>query len=174
METKQDFINGLRRALTGKISPEEIEEHIRYYEEYITAETQMRGSERDVLNMLGNPKLIAMSICAADAAGERSADGQRVGYGESASNRYQEEGFSGFQEGYSDYNESGKREKDSRPFIFRHPKITIALIVAVVILVIILFIALAFSLLKLLWPALVVIVTAVLLVRLITYLQDHI
>ena len=65
METKQEFIDGLRRALTGRISQEEIEEHIRYYEDYITAETRIKGSEQEVLNALGNPKLIAMSICAA-------------------------------------------------------------------------------------------------------------
>ncbi|MBQ7766326.1 MAG: DUF1700 domain-containing protein [Lachnospiraceae bacterium] len=171
METKQDFVNGLRRSLTGKISAEEIEEHIRYYEEYITAETQMRGSEKAVLDLLGDPKLIAMSICAADAAGECSADGHQA---RNTGNRQCADDYTDFHNGYNAYGESQEHKKDDRPFIFRHPKITIALIVAIVILIIVLFIALAFSLLKLLWPALVAIIAVVLLVRLITYLQDHI
>ena len=44
METKQDFINSLRRALTGKISADELEEHIRYYEEYITTEGRINSA----------------------------------------------------------------------------------------------------------------------------------
>ena len=66
METKQEFIDGLRRALTGKISQSEVEEHIKYYEDYITAETRKNGSEKAVLDALGSPSLIAMSICAAE------------------------------------------------------------------------------------------------------------
>ena len=59
------------------------------------------------------------------------------------------------------------------PFVFRHPKLTLGLIIAGVILVIILFLALAFSLLKFLWPAIVSIVSILLLVHLIVYLRDH-
>lgn len=162
METKQEFIDGLRRALTGKISQSEVEEHIRYYEDYITAETRKNGSEREVLDELGSPSLIAMSICAADAAEER-VKGAEEAYNAS-------EGYYSNDE-YRGYEEERKTAK--MPFIFRHPKLTLGLIAAGVLLVIILVIALAFSLLKFLWPAIVSIVSILLLVHLIVYLRDH-
>ncbi len=157
METKQDFINSLRRALTGKISADELEEHIRYYEEYITTEGRIKGSEQVVLDMLGDPKLIAMSICAADAAGERSGGAETEHY-------YNE------QRVYGEKND--EPEKDERPFIFKHPKLTIMMILAGILIVVILVLALAFSLLKLLWPVLLVIAVAMLLIRLAVFLRD--
>lgn len=166
METKQEFVNGLRRALTGKISQSEIEEHIRYYDDYITAETRKTGDEKAVLDALGNPSLIAMSICAADAADDRARGVESTN---SASDGYYSDNNA-----YQDYESDKKgREKDGRPFIFRHPKLIIALIVIGILLLFVLFIALAFSLLKFLWPAIVSIVTILLVIRLIVYLRDN-
>ncbi len=161
MGTKQEFIDGLRRALTGRISREEIEEHIRYYEDYITAETRIKGSERAVLDALGDPKLIAMSICAADEAGMQGKSENKAsntGYGDSYSydrkDSYNRTGYYG--QGDNRNDERYGNTKDSRPFIFRHPKLTITMIIMVILVVVVLFIALAFSLLKLLWPVIVV------------------
>ncbi len=182
METKQEFIDGLRRALTGRISQEEVEEHIRYYEDYITAETRIKGSEQDVLDALGNPKHIAMSICAAGEAEKQSKAGYKAnntGYG----NKSAYEDIDGNESTYSDdysYESDDRmnsrrngRTKDSRPFIFRHPKLTIAMIVMVILVVIVLFIALAFSLLKLLWPVIVVVAIVMLIVHLMAYFNNN-
>ncbi len=178
METKQEFIDGLRRALTGRISQEEIEEHVRYYEDYITAETRIKGSEREVLAGLGNPKHIAMSICAAEEAemqsrtGYKSSDG---GYG----NKYAYEDIGGNEDAYGYRSDDGlngrydERTRDSRPFIFRHPKLTIAMIIMIVLVVIVLFIALAFSLLKLLWPVIAVAALVMLIVHLMAYFNNN-
>lgn len=163
METKQEFIDGLRRALTGKISQSEVEEHIKYYEDYITAETRKNGSEKAVLDALGSPSLIAMSICAADAAEER-VKGVNDPYNASETYYSNDNAYQGYEE---------ERKSEKMPFVFRHPKLTLGLIIAGVILVIILFLALAFSLLKFLWPAIVSIVSILLLVHLIVYLRDH-
>ncbi len=168
METKQEFIDGLRRALTGKISQQEIEEHVSYYEDYITAETRIMGSERDVLDLLGNPGLIAMSICAADAAGEHANSGYNA-----AEDAYGNYNAYNNETTYSSDNKNGASQKDSRPFIFRHPKLTIALVLVVVVAIIVLVIALAFSLLKLLWPVIVVIIVVALFVRLFVFLGDR-
>lgn len=166
METKQEFIDGLRRALTGKISHSEVEEHIKYYEDYITAETRNMGNEKAVLDSLGSPSLIAMSICAADAADD-CARGVENAYSTSAGYYSENNAYQGYES-----DEKG-RERDGRPFAFRHPKLTIALVVIGIILLFVLFIALAFSLLKFLWPAIVSIVTILLVVRLIVYLRDN-
>ena len=178
METKHEFIDGLRRALTGRISQEEIEEHIRYYEDYITAETRIKGSEQEVLTGLGNPKHIAMSICAAEEAEMQS----RTGYKSNNSgydNKFAYEDVGGNEDAYgyrSDDGLNGRRDehtKDSRPFIFRHPKLTMAMIIMIILVVIVLFIALAFSLLKLLWPVIVVAAIAMLIIHLMAYFNNN-
>lgn len=171
METKQEFIDGLRRALTGRINQQEVEEHIRYYDEYITAEMRMGRAEADVLKELGEPRLIAMSIC---AAGEAAGGNTK----ENATNRYQR-GYDGYEE-YEDYQgqrgDTGRDENsgiDSRPFIFRHPKLTIALVIVAILIVIVLVIALAFSLLQILWPVILIVVIIGLVMRLMAYLRDR-
>ncbi len=172
METKQEFIDGLRRALTGRISQEDVEEHIRYYEDYITAETRIKGSEQEVLEGLGNPKLIAMSICAADEAGMQNKGGyssNNTGY--TNDYVYEDNGNSNADEYASDSmnNERNGHSRDDRAFIFRHPKLTVAMIIIGILVVIVLVVALAFSLLKLLWPVIVVAVIVLLIVRLMAY-----
>lgn len=178
METKQEFIDSLRRALTGKIGQGEIEEHIQYYEDYITAETRIKGSEQEVLNVLGNPKLIAMSICAADEAGMQSKAGYKAnntGYGDEYA--YERgNSYNGAEYYENDDNINGERysdAKDDRPFIFRHPKLTITMIIIGILAVIVLIIALVFSLLKLLWPVIVVAIFVILIVRLAAYFSNR-
>ena len=64
--TKQDFILELRMVLSGKLDSSKIDAHARYYEEYINAEVRNGKSEKEVLEMLGNPRLIARSILDAE------------------------------------------------------------------------------------------------------------
>ncbi|MBE5869580.1 MAG: DUF1700 domain-containing protein [Lachnospiraceae bacterium] len=64
--TKQDFLNELRSLLTGEIEQKAVEEHIRYYEEYISARIRQGEAEEEVLRQLGNPRLIARTIVDAD------------------------------------------------------------------------------------------------------------
>ena len=64
--TKQEFLNELRMALSGKMGSLQIDNHARYYEEYINAEIRKGKTEEEVLAMLGNPRLIARSILDAE------------------------------------------------------------------------------------------------------------
>lgn len=59
---KQDFINGLRIALNGKVAPAAVEENIAYYSDYIDTQIEMGKTEREVLEALGDPRLIAKTI----------------------------------------------------------------------------------------------------------------
>ena len=43
--TKQDFLDGLRRSLSGGLAAEEVSEHIRYYSDYIDSQIRMGVSE---------------------------------------------------------------------------------------------------------------------------------
>ncbi len=71
--TKQEFLEKLRLALSGKQSVAEVQEHINYYEDYINTEIRKGGSEEEILAALGEPRLIAKTILdAADIRDEQS------------------------------------------------------------------------------------------------------
>ena len=60
--TKNEFLDKLRVALTGKVSSALVEENMTYYKEYIDSQVRMGRSEREVMEMLGDPRLIARTI----------------------------------------------------------------------------------------------------------------
>lgn len=71
--TKQEFLDELRQALSGEVSPEAIMDSYRYYATYIEDEVCGGKSEEQVVEELGRPSLIARSIIAAQT-GEREVD----------------------------------------------------------------------------------------------------
>lgn len=153
IKTKQEYIDGLRRALTGRIGVNELEGHIRYYEDYITVEGRLRGSEEAVIESLGDPKLIAMSICAAEEAADAKESG--VHYSEGV---------------FEEHARRGDGGDDSRPFFLKHPRIVFWAIIALVIALVILLAVVAFWLLKILWPFILILIIAVIVARLIIFL----
>ena len=60
--SRQDFIDALKRALYGKIEDFTLADHIQYYEGYIAQEIASGKSEQEVLNELGDPRLIARTL----------------------------------------------------------------------------------------------------------------
>lgn len=74
--SKQEFIDKLRLALSGKVSAGLVEENVSYYEEYINTQVRMGKSQEQVLETLGDPRLIAKSIITAnEGAVSEGADG---------------------------------------------------------------------------------------------------
>lgn len=59
---REEFINELRIALQGQISQARVNEHLRYYENYIIDESRKGRSEQEVIAALGNPRWIAKTI----------------------------------------------------------------------------------------------------------------
>jgi uncharacterized membrane protein len=59
---RQTFIDTLRRSLYGKIADSLLEDHIRYYDGYFAQEMEKGRSEQEILEELGDPKLIAKTI----------------------------------------------------------------------------------------------------------------
>lgn len=59
--TVTEFIEILRNSLVGEIPDYEIEDNLRFYENYIRNES-INKKEEDVLEQLGNPRLIAKTI----------------------------------------------------------------------------------------------------------------
>ena len=58
----EHFIDTLRRALYGKIGDYTLQDHIRYYEDYIRQEMGKGRTEQEVLQELGDPRLLARTI----------------------------------------------------------------------------------------------------------------
>lgn len=71
--TKQEFLEELKNALSGEVSPEIMMDSYRYYANYIEEELRRGRTEEEILEELGKPSLIARSIIAAQS-GERVAD----------------------------------------------------------------------------------------------------
>jgi uncharacterized membrane protein len=57
---KKEFIDILRQSLIGEVSPEVIEENVRYYDQYINS--RVTGEEAQLFAELGDPRLIAKTI----------------------------------------------------------------------------------------------------------------
>ena len=68
---KDEFLQTLRRALNGNVPPRVVEENIRYYDGYISDEVRKGRSEEEVIDEIGDPRLIARTIeDTTDGAGE--------------------------------------------------------------------------------------------------------
>lgn len=129
--TRELFIDTLRRALYGKIDDYTLTGHIQYYENYISQEMAKGRSEQDVLEELGDPRLIAHTIL--DAAGAGNAE-----------------------EAYTMINEDGQTEENGVK-IHRFEGWKATLIMAAVAVVILLVLLLAFRIFLALLPLLLVI-----------------
>lgn len=87
---KQEFIDRLRASLNGRVSPSLVTENVNYYEDYINMEIRKGRSEAEVLQMLGDPRLIAKTII--DTNNKSGQSGQND-YRETESNNYRSEQY---------------------------------------------------------------------------------
>lgn len=69
--TREEFLAQLRASLQGKVSSDHVQENMDYYNSYIIEETRKGKNEQEVLEMLGDPALIAKAIIAAEDAGKQ-------------------------------------------------------------------------------------------------------
>lgn len=73
---KQEFIDGLRRNLSSINDYTFVNDTISYYENYIESQIRMGKAEVDVMEELGDPRLIAKSIKATHVSEE--GEGQQT------------------------------------------------------------------------------------------------
>lgn len=93
---RQEFVSRLRTCLSGRISPTLVEENIRYYEDYINTRIRLGEPEESVLEALGDPRLIARSIVAADSVKSEQTDENREYYDGSKDSRDRRRGIQTF------------------------------------------------------------------------------
>lgn len=145
---RTEFIERLQRALAAGISSGQVAENVRYYQDYIDAEVRRGRSEREVLDSLGDPRLLAKSIIEAN---------KHAGTSYGSNRQYDEEVADDRQEW---------RAKDDVPTArsFALPGWLAMLIATVVVLVVI---GLAFSLLSLFAPVIIVVLVVLLIVKVV-------
>ncbi len=72
--TRAEFLESLRRALNGNMSAAAVEDNIQFYSSYFSSQTARGRSEADVLNELGDPRILARTLIdAAERAGDARA-----------------------------------------------------------------------------------------------------
>lgn len=69
---QEEFLKELQQALQGQISDEEMIGHLEYYNTYISQEIRNGKTQQEILEKLGNPRLIAKSILDAKKASDES------------------------------------------------------------------------------------------------------
>lgn len=63
---RTEFMEKLQRSLAGGVNSARVAENVQYYREYIDVEIRKGRSEKEVLEGLGDPRLLAKSIIEAN------------------------------------------------------------------------------------------------------------
>ena len=147
---RREFMEKLQRALAGGLSSGMVADNMRFYQEYIDSEISKGRTEEEVLDSLGDPRLLAKSIIEAN---KRAGDS----YG---SNREYDEELSGTgsrdRDTYDAYNHEGTGRR------WMIPGWLFMLIVTVIVL---LFIGIATSLLYVFSPVIIIVLVVLLIVK---------
>lgn len=69
--TKNEFLAQLQKALQGNLSDSKVQENIDYYKQYIQEEAAKGKQEEDILQMLGDPWILARTIIDANDGTDR-------------------------------------------------------------------------------------------------------
>ncbi|MDE7246789.1 MAG: DUF1700 domain-containing protein [Lachnospiraceae bacterium] len=137
-----EFTDKLQHALAGGLNSSGVAENVRYYREYIDMEIRKGRSEEEVLQSLGDPRLLAKSIIEAN---------KRAGMNEGTNQTYDEE---------TSDNVYGENEVTGNAV--RVPGWLILLILAVVFLLVI---GVVFSIISVLAPVIIPVLIVVLVIN---------
>ncbi|MGN0400724.1 MAG: DUF1700 domain-containing protein [Acetatifactor sp.] len=96
---KQEFLDRLRLSMSGKVAPEVVDDTIEYYEEYINTQIRLGTDRNQVMEALGDPRLIARTIIETKGRNRANAEGsgdKEQEYGESREVRRRLTGIPGW------------------------------------------------------------------------------
>lgn len=160
---KQDFIDRLRMALNGRVSPGLVMDNVNYYEDYINTEIRKGRTEEEVLESLGDPRLIARTIIQTNGGDNRSGYRNTV-YG---NGEYREAAGSTVHHSYNgDGDGNGEYGTDRSKIADVLAKLPVWVWIILGILVVVLVISAVFSVLSFLAPVLIPILVVLFLVKL--------
>lgn len=129
--TRQEFLDELRIALQGEISQRRVNEHLQYYDNYIMEEARKGKTEQQVIEELGNPRLIAKTLIDTTGTAERGYDESTYTEGQ-AGNSSETKGFQ------ADYSQEGGWDIRYGRFKFNswYGKILLIIIAVLIIIVV--------------------------------------
>ena len=145
---RQEFLEALARALCSELTEQEVQENIRYYDDYISREINGGRNEAQVLSELGDPRLIARTILQVDQQKDeaQSYDGaERTVYAQTEDGAFEEAP------------EDGRAQKDGYRFSMQASGMRGWLILLAVVAVIFLVLGATFVILWRLLPVILVI-----------------
>lgn len=165
--TKQEFLDSLRAALSGRVSTRAVAENISFYEDYINTQVRMGKSEAQVIEELGDPRLLARSIAEAEKRAGTGSE-QEAEY-RTADSTYRYE--SGRQGTYDHGYETGQRGAYGYGYNAGRQggkgyRVPLWLLICIVLLVIVLVLSLVFSVLSFLAPVLIPVMLVIFTIRL--------
>lgn len=152
---KQEFIENLKVSLNGRVAPSVVIENVNFYEDYINTEIRKGRNQQEVLDSLGDPRLIAKTI--AETNPQDIGDAQDGDYRNVGQNGYSGKGSSFYRDNPYHNRQSGQRN------MLRVPG-WVWLIA--VILIIVLILSAVFSVISFLMPILLPILLVVFLIKL--------
>ena len=147
---RREFMEKLQRALAGGLNSSMVADNMRFYQEYIDSEIRKGRTEEEVIDSLGDPRLLAKSIIEANKRAGES-------YG---SNREYDEELSGADSRERDTYDAYNSERAGRGWVL--PGWLLMVIATVVIL---LFIGIATSLLYIFSPVIIIALVVLLIVK---------
>lgn len=89
--TKREFLDTLGLQLQGELSQAQIDGHLHYYSEYIAEAVASGRSEREVIEELGSPVLIARTLLDAAASSGYEENPGRADYDYGSGSQWREE-----------------------------------------------------------------------------------
>jgi Flp pilus assembly protein TadB len=100
--TKQEFLDILKRSLEGEINPIEVRSNIEFYDNFI--ESELRSGKRidDIMNQLGDPRLIARTIIETSKISKSATD---------TSQKYYDDTYNNYKNDSNDSFDSGRKNK---------------------------------------------------------------
>ena len=170
--TKEEFLEGLKRALFSTGSQSLIEYNLDYYSSYIDGEIAKGRSMDEVMNELGDPRLIANSIKVAEGDSDvfvgledEVIDGNAGDYKENSDFEFNTKGFD------KDYEERHEENGAFKIYNMNGKSLILPLIIALAILVLVVVVIVAvFSFLA---PVLLPIIAVLIVVGLIKGIVDN-
>ena len=123
---KNEFLIILRQSLEGSVDENILYNQLKYYENYINDELNKGNNEKDILNQLGDPRLLAKTI-------KQVNNTQDDTY--SMNTDYYNEQYNGYNSSSNEYNEFNN--KSNIPFFYSSNNLTIGCIIFILVLLII-------------------------------------
>ena len=148
--SKQEFLETLGRALRRELPVQNVEQNLQYYEQYFVQRMQEGMSEVQVLEELGDPRLIAKTIL--------NVEQQKAEQGEASDAVYTEESDGTFRE-------EQMKENDSQIRLHSLSGVKAWIVLALVLIVLCVLLRTAFVIVWKLLPVILIVAGAVWLYR---------